>query len=428
MVRVPYEDNKFVGTSVIFLVFMGFILPISVATIFGFGFQVVQSPPPFNPSPQDEHVEITVLPPPQYMTVGNGTAFDSLVNETTDQVVFASEDPVFEVVGDSITITGMYPTGNISINETEALDIAETFISSFDYLQGFTLDLSASLSDRQPVWIVNSQVEGGSVVVSINAVSGIVCFYAVNVDLQETSDLRLYFSGSGNKTLVEAETTAYEFLQQNNYTLANGSRYNNPYYRPLPPGVINEGFENGEYIFQITGMEDGIVERSNKVIVKIEGSTGAVVYFSYLWTEHPDFPEADIIDVDNVEDTAIDCLINYGIKVDTTIEYPYLVLDADWFPDIGYSGSIYWRTEVEGGYIGELHISPISGEVIGGVTTSVTTTGVTATGTMPAPAIDFMLPMGIVFILPLSSFSLGLAGYIIVKNRQSRRIIGRNET
>ena len=171
-------------------------------------------------------------------------------------------------------------------------------------------------------------------------------------------------------------------------------------------------------------MEEGILEQSNKVLLHIEGSTGAVVYFSYLWTEHPDFPEVDIVDVDVVEDTVSEYLLAQGI-VSVTMEYPILVLDAGWYPDIGYSGTVYWYVKV--GY-NQLHISPISGEVIGGITTY--TAIPTATGITDSPvpgALDALLPMGIILILP-SSFSLGLAGYIIVKNRQSRRIIGSNKT
>ena len=427
MVRVPYEDNKFVGTSVIFLVFMGFILPVSVATIFGFSPQVVLSPPPIN-SPQEG---ATILPPPQYLTIGNGTIFDSLVNETTDRVALASEAPVVD--GNSITVSATYPSGNITVNETEALDIAEAFISNFEYMQGITLDLSANLATRMPVWLVYSKVEGGDVCVWINALSGIVSFYSLDVDLRltEDTDLRLYFSGSENISLEEAETFAYEFLQQNNYSLVNGSRYNNPWYRPLPPGDISEGFVNGYYGFTINGIYEGILERDNTVQFQIEASTGAVVHFDYLWTEHPEFPEVDIVDVDIVENSAIDYLLARGIG-SPTLKYPILVLDANWFPDIGYSGSVYWQVVIQDESIDELRISPISGEVVGSVGTVTTGTIATATdapGTRPgAVAFDALIPIGLVFILPLSSFSLGLAGYIIVKNRQSRRIFGSNES
>ncbi|TFH06651.1 MAG: hypothetical protein E4H14_10350 [Candidatus Thorarchaeota archaeon] len=422
MVRVPYEDNKFVGSSVILLVVMGFIMPISIATIFGFSPQVVQGPPSIN-SPQEG---VTILPPPHYLTIGNGTIFDSLVNETMDPVALTSEAPV--VVGDTIIVTTAYPSSNISINESEAIDIAGNFIMSFVYMQGITLDLTAFLSERMPYWIVNSQVEGGSVCVWINALSGIVCFYSVDVDLRlvEDTDLRLYFSGPGNISLEEAETSAFDFLQQNNYTLENGSRYHNPWFRPLPPGDISEGFVNGYYGFHISGMHEGILERDNTVQFQIEASTGAVVHFSYLWTEHPGLPEVDIVDLDVAENSAIDYLHDRGITW-PTIGNPILVLHANWFPDIGYSGSIYWQIAVEGEAINQLHISPISGEVLGydGTITVVTATG--TTGTRAPPAFGALMPLGIVFILPLSSFSLGLAGYIIVKNRQTRRIVGRKE-
>lgn len=422
MVRVPYEDNKFVGTSVVLLIVMGFIIPISVATIFGFSPQVVQGPPPINLLQEG----VTVRPPPQYLTIGNGTIFDSLVNETLDPVALTSEAPV--VVGDTIIIATAYPSSNISINETEAIDIARNFITIFDYMQDITLDLSAFLSDRTPYWIVNSQFEGGTVCVWINALSGIVCFYSLDVDLRltEDTDLRLYFSGSGNRSLAEAETSAFDFLQQNNYTLENGSRYNNPWYRTLPPGDLSEGFVNGYYGFTINGIYEGILERDNMVQFRIEASTGAVVHFSYLWTEHPGLPEVDIVDFDVVNSSAIDYLGDHGIT-SPTIRYPILVLRANWFPDIGYSGSIYWQVAVEGEDIIQLHISPISGEVIYSFGTTTTMTATTTAGTQPAPAFDSLLPMEFTLILPLSSFSLGLAGYIIVKNRQTRRILGKDK-
>ncbi|MGY5859379.1 MAG: hypothetical protein RTU63_08410 [Candidatus Thorarchaeota archaeon] len=420
MVRIPYEDNKFVGSSVILLVFVGCIIPISVVSMFGFSSPTIYSPPPNSPAPQGE---VTLLPPPQYLTVGNGTTFDSLVNETVDPVAFSADAPVVE--GDEITIFTAYPVANISINESQAISIATDFISSFEYMQGITLAPSAYLSTRTPCWIVNSQVEGGSVGVQINAVSGIVCFYMLNVDLQlaEDTDLRLYFSGSTNISREAAEVNASVFLQQYNYTLVNGSRYSNPYYKPLPPGVISEGFVNGKYIFQIYGMSDGILERNNRVMLEIEASTGAVVYFSYLWTEIPEYPEVDIVDPETVQDSAIGYLSNRGIT-SATLGYPYLVLDAHWFPDIGYTGSVYWQVSVEDGSIIELRISPISGEVFGSVST-VTATAATATvtdATGPVPGALASMPLGLVFILPLSSFSLGLAGYIIVRYKQTRRL------
>ncbi|MHA1137446.1 MAG: hypothetical protein ACTSSE_13255 [Candidatus Thorarchaeota archaeon] len=425
MVRVPYEDNKFVGTSVILLVVMGFIIPISVASIFGFSPRVVPGPPPINQSPQEG---VTILPPSQYLTIGNGTIFDSLVNETIDPVALTSEAPV--VVDDTIIITTAYPSSNISINETEAIDTAENFITNFEYMQGITLDLTAFLSDRMPYWIVYSQVEGGDVCVWINALSGIVNFYSVDIDLRlvEDTDLRLYFSGSGNISLEEAETSAFDFLQQNKYTLENGSRYHNPWFKPLPPGDISEGFVNGYYGFHISGMHEDILELDNTVQFQIEASTGAVVHFSYLWTEHPGLPEVDIVDLDVAENSAIDYLHDRGVTW-PTIGIPILVLQANWVHDIGYSGSICWQVVVEGeGGIDQLQISPISGDVVGSVGTITVVTSTDATATMPVPGATFdaLLPMGIIiFILP--AFSLGLAGYIIVKNRQSRRTFGRND-
>jgi hypothetical protein len=135
----------------------------------------------------------------------------------------------------------------------------------------------------------------------------------------------------------------------------------------------------------------------------------------------------DIVDIQDVEISVISYLQTHGVK-SATIEYPYLVLNADWYSDIGYSGTIYWKIDIEGGSFNELHISPISGEVVGGDSSTTVVTATGATETIPAPAIDALLPMGIVFVIPLSAFSLGLAGYIIVKNHQSKRIMGRSES
>ncbi|MFW9843533.1 MAG: hypothetical protein ACFFEV_03040, partial [Candidatus Thorarchaeota archaeon] len=295
MVRVPYEDNIFVGTSVILLVVMGFIVPISVVSIFGFSPQVVRSTPP----------------PSQYSTLGTGTPFDSLIDETIDPVAFVSDAPV--VVDDTISITTPYPS-NINVDEIGAICIATNFISLFEYLENSTILFEAFLSNRIPCWVVNSQVEGGSVCIWINAVSGIVCLYSLNVDLHqvEDTDLRLYFSGSTNISIEEAETCAFDFLQQNNYSMISGSIYKDPWYKPLPPGNNSEGFVNGEYYFQIYGMHDGIFEFSNKVHLQVEASTGAVVYFNYLWTEHPGLPSVNILSHVVVENSAVAYLLDHG--------------------------------------------------------------------------------------------------------------------
>ena len=418
MARIPYENNIFVGSSVIVLIVVGCIIPLSVVSIFGFSPQTEFSPPPYTPEQQGE---IILLSPPPYQTIGNGTPFDTLVNETVDPVSFLAQAAVVE--GDSITVAAAYPSGNITLNETQAITIATNFVSSFEYIQNVTLAPSAYLSNRIPCWIVDSEVEGGSVSVWINAVSGIVCFYMVNVDLQaaEDTDLRLYFSGATNVSLEIAGVNAVDFLQHNNYTLVNGSKYDDPYFKSLPPGNNNEGFVNGEYIFQIYGMHEGIFERSNKVQLQIEASTGAVVYFSYLWTAIPEYPEVDIIPSETAQNAAVVYLHNHGIN-SATLEYPNLILDAEWYPDMGYSGSIYWQVSIEDAYISELRISPISGRILGSGTSSTASTAI-PTGT--ASGGFALMSMGFVFIIPLSSFCLGLAGYMIMKNKQSKRILSK---
>jgi hypothetical protein len=175
-------------------------------------------------------------------------------------------------------------------------------------------------------------------------------------------------------------------------------------------------------------MREDILERSNRVLLQVEASTGAIVYFSYDWTEIPEYPEVLIDESETVQDTAVDYLQNRGITT-ATLGYPVLIFDAAWLPDIGYTGSVYWYVSVDGGAIYELRISPISGEVLDALGT-VTTSAPTATaGTSPAtiPAALEPLLLGPLFIIPLSSFCLGLAGYLIVKNRQSKRLLVRYE-
>ena len=394
------------GSSVVALIFVGFMIPLGVVTIYGI-------------LPTGSDTFYYPAPPSSFEILGNGTALDVLVSNTTGSAGFPGGS--FLVHDDKIFTLKMDYSGMITIDESTAISIAAEFLSNFEYLDTQVMNLSAFYSSHTwPIWVVNSPLEGGTLCVWINAISGTVVFYALDVDLRlpDQNDLRDYFSTPGNSTLEEAENYVISFLSEFNYTLRNNSYYRQPWYKPLPPGDIAEGFVNGEFYFQIYGAFEGTYQRDNKVQLQVEASTGQVVYFSYLWKEYGELPDVDLINSEEAVSSALEFFNTEG----PSARYAHMVLYRYWNSTSNYEYILLWEVGIANSEVIGIYVNPVDGERLM-ITAIVYFSWANPLPSTPTTAADTMTALWTIVILPLMSFSLGAAGYIIAKNRIAKRSI-----
>lgn len=226
------------------------------------------------------------------------TIFADIVNEQPDPAMLPQG--VINITEDTVEIRADF-SSFISVNLTEAVGIAHTFLSEMPYLSGRTFEFDANGSGfYHGMWTLGFTGPELTVGIDVNAISGRVLGFRSHWVAYSPNP----FDKDANEThplsTDVANDKALQFLRGMNYTLS-------PFCRVLGP-VLETSVTYLSYSALVLSfynvMNDTYVE-DNLVSLQLDIETGEVLEFGYYWTYIPCVPVDHLISAQAAERIAL---------------------------------------------------------------------------------------------------------------------------
>lgn len=265
------------------------------------------------------------------------TTFAGLVSDTADSVCLPAGPVVSKISSVTMTIVEKIDQPVISKEEAEQIGIA--CFSQFPYMSNVTLepdDFWNELRDK-PYYSLRYFVGQYEFYAGVNAMTGRV------ISIHPHWSVLMQYNTSVDSSIMsseEIEEKAYDFLEQNNYTLSRNARVEGP---TLKNDTILHGFP--AYRLKFICAISGCLLQGNVLSMLLSVTSGVVIGFSYHWRNVTQIPVENAVSASQAERTAESHLSGtlHVIDFDITSSslqfyviqpYPVVIFQLCWVIDI----------------------------------------------------------------------------------------------